>query len=123
MMKFRLMLAVLGLCAAATACASKTEDKENMLSSSGFKTMPPATPTQLAWFKTLPPHKLAKKINKGETVWVYADPTICGCLYVGNQDAYNAYAKKAAQAKATDAIEAADAHMALESMPDFLPAP
>ena len=94
-----------------------------MLSSSGFKSMPPKTPTQMAWFKTLPPHKLTKTTNKGETVWVYADPTICGCLYIGNQDAHNAYAKKAAQAKATQAIEEGDAQMALESMPAFGPGP
>ena len=122
-MKFWSALAVVGSCAAVAACANKVGDKENMLSSSAFKPVPPATATQLAWFKTLPPHKLTKKANKGETVWVYADPSMCGCLYIGNQDAYNAYARKAAQAKATQAIEEGDAQMALESMPAFGPGP
>jgi hypothetical protein len=28
---------------------------------------------------------------------VYSDPTICGCLYVGNQAAYDAYLRKQSQ--------------------------
>ena len=89
------------------------------MSSSGFKALPPKTPAQVALIKSLPAHKLAKTTYKGELAWVYADPTICGCVYIGNQDAYNVYVKKAAQAKATDSTEARDAKMALDSMEDF----
>ena len=28
---------------------------------------------------------------KGRPVYVYADPTICGCLYMGGTTAYNTY--------------------------------
>ena len=28
---------------------------------------------------------------KGKAVYVYADPTICGCLYMGGTTAYNTY--------------------------------
>jgi hypothetical protein len=109
----------LGLCAAVAACASQAGIKENMLSSSGFKAVPPTTPAQIAALKSLPAHKLAKTTYKGEAAWVYPDPITCGCLYIGNQDAYNVYVKKAAQAKARDAIEARDAQMALDSMGYF----
>ena len=111
--------AVLGLCGVMAACTNPAATKENLLSSSGFKAMPAATPVQVAKLKSLSAHKLSKATYKGEIVWAYADPTICGCVYIGNQDAYNAYVKKAAQAKATDATEARDAKMALDSMQDF----
>ena len=52
----------------------------------------------MASFNSLRPHKLTKTTHKGETVWVYADPTICGCLYIGNQHAYDVYVKKTAAA-------------------------
>jgi len=94
--------AVLGLCAAVAACASNTEFKENMLSSSGFKATPPKTPAQTASFKSLPAHKLTTIIHKGKTVWVYPDPTVCGCLYIGDQNAYDAYSRKAAQQTTAD---------------------
>ena len=41
--------------------------------------------------KKLPPDKFVRREN-GDTVhYVYADPVVCGCLYVGTQDAYNRY--------------------------------
>ena len=119
MKPFCSILAFSGLAVAAMACTSKTETKENLLSSSGFKALPPTTPTQTALLKSLPAHKLAKTTYKGQPAWIYADPTVCGCFYLGNQAAYDVYVKKAAQAKATQAIEARDAQMALDSMPDI----
>ena len=111
------VLVISGLAVVVTACTSKVETKEDLLSSSGFKAIPPKTAAQVALLlKSLPAHKLAKATYKGELAWVYADPTICGCLYIGNQNAYNVYLKKAAEAKATQAIEARDAAMAIDSM-------
>ena len=91
---FKSIVAVSALCVAVAACQSNSKLKEDMLSSAGFKPTPPTTPAQLASLKSLPPHKLTKKTTpKGKTVWVYADPTICGCLYIGNQAAYDAYSR------------------------------
>jgi hypothetical protein len=114
-----LIPAVLGLSVVLTACTNPAETKENLLSSSGFKAMPPTTPAQIALLKSLPPHKLAKTTYQGQPAWAYADPTLCGCVYVGNQDAYNAYVKNAAAAKALDASEAANARAAMISMDQF----
>jgi hypothetical protein len=99
------ILAVVGLVVAVTACASNTEFKENMLSASGFKATPPKAPAQVASFKSLPPHKLTRVVHKGKTVWVYPDPTVCKCLYIGDQNAHDAYVKKAAQKTTTDMNE------------------
>ena len=96
------IVAIVGLCAAVTACDRNITDKEDLLSASGFKPNPLKTPAQLASFKTLPAHKLTRKIHAGKTLWVYPDPTICGCLYIGDQAAYDTYQKKQAAISAAD---------------------
>lgn len=91
---FKSIVVISALCVAVAACESNTKFKEDMLSSAGFKPVPPRTPAQAASLKSLPPHKFTQTTHKGKTVWVYSDPTVCGCLYIGNQAAYDAYLKK-----------------------------
>jgi hypothetical protein len=100
---FKSIVVVSALCVAAAGCESNTKFKEDMLASSGFKQTRPNTPVQLASMKSLPPHKLTKTTYKGKTVWVYPDPTICACLYVGNQVAYDAYVQRQRQRNQLDA--------------------
>jgi hypothetical protein len=114
----RPLLAALA-CLAIAACASKVETKENILLASGFRSATPTTPAQLALLKKLPPHRLAETTYKGATAWVYADPTICRCLYVGDRNAHDLYVKKVAQAKALDGEEAANARAAMASMSEL----
>ena len=94
---FGSIVVISALCVAVGACESNTKFKEDMLSSAGFKATPPKTPAQVASLKSLPPHKLTRTTLKGKTVWVYSDPTICGCLYIGNQAAHDAYLSKQTQ--------------------------
>jgi hypothetical protein len=100
---FKSLVVVSALCVAAAGCESNTKFKEDLLASSGFKPIPPATPARLASMKSLPPHKLTKTTYKGRTVWVYPDPTICACLYIGNQAAYDAYVQRQRQRNQLDA--------------------
>jgi hypothetical protein len=100
---FKSIVVVSALCVAAAGCESNTKFKEDMLASSGFKQTRPNTPVQLASMRSLPPHKLTKTTYKGKTVWVYPDPTICACLYVGNQVAYDAYVQRQRQRNQLDA--------------------
>jgi hypothetical protein len=90
---FKSIVVISALCIAVAACQSNSQLKEDMLTSSGFKPTRPTNPTQLASLRSLPPHKLTKTTYKGKTVWVYPDPTICGCLYIGGPAAYAAYSK------------------------------
>jgi hypothetical protein len=39
----------------------------------------------------LPPHKFVRQVRNNIVIYTYADPTICDCLYVGNQAAYDRY--------------------------------
>ncbi len=100
---FKSIVVVSALCVAAAGCESNTKFKEDMLASSGFKPIQPTTPARLASIKSLPPHKLTKTTYKGRTVWVYPDPTICACLYIGNQAAYDAYVQRQRQRNQLDA--------------------
>ncbi|MCA0246914.1 MAG: hypothetical protein LCH93_09880 [Proteobacteria bacterium] len=106
MKPIRTILAILAVGAAAAACSSKPESKQDMLADSGFKIVSLKTPGQAASFKKLPPHKLTRKTYQGKTVWLYADPTMCGCLYMGTQDAYNAYIKEASRQMIAQAMKA-----------------
>jgi hypothetical protein len=78
------------------ACASSNPgqgmiDKEDRLLAAGFKKRPIKTEAQLADFRAIPAHMIRPSSYKGKPVYVYADPTICGCLYMGGTTAYNTY--------------------------------
>ena len=87
-------LAILGMCAAVAACQTTQQsigNKEDMMAAAGFKFVPANTAQRQASFKTLPPHKFSREVKNGQVFYVYPDPTVCVCLYVGNQAAYGRY--------------------------------
>lgn len=94
MVKVGSTLAILGLCAAVAACQNPQQvigNKEDMMAAAGFKFVPANTPARQASFKNLPPHKFSREIKNGQVFYVYPDPTVCVCLYVGSQQAYAKY--------------------------------
>jgi len=85
---------LLGL--AVTGCVSTQQtilNKENMLSAAGFKVKFAQTPAQRADLQTLPPNRLIARSKGGAVYYLYSDPTVCECLYFGNQQAYQQYQK------------------------------
>ena len=82
------MLVVLS--AAAVAC-TPVQNKEDMLAAAGFTLVPANNPQRQASLSSLPPHKFVHRVRNNAVVFIYADPTICDCLYVGNQAAYDRY--------------------------------
>ena len=104
-------LAVLVTCVAVSACMPPlpvAESKENLLASSGFRTISVNTPAKQAAFKRLPAHELSRKTYKGKAVWVYPDRDVCGCVYIGSQKTYDAYIKKATQRMISDSLKVND---------------
>jgi hypothetical protein len=83
-------LALAGLVLAGCQTAN-VQNKENLLAAAGFQIRPADTPEKLAALKSLPPHKFVQQVKNGQPIWLYADPTICKCLYAGNQSAWQAY--------------------------------
>jgi hypothetical protein len=74
-----------------SACASEVQNREDMLAAAGFTLVPANTPQRQAALKALPPRKFVHQVRNNVVIFTYADPTICACLYVGNQAAYDWY--------------------------------
>jgi replication-associated recombination protein RarA len=88
------VLATLSL--ALGACMT-TGQKEDMLAAAGFKIKLADTPQKIASLKAFPPHKFFAQNQNNQVVYFYADPTVCRCLYYGNQAAYQTYRQMAFQ--------------------------
>jgi hypothetical protein len=91
--KLGVTLVILGSLTAA-ACESpkqKIANKEDMLAAAGFKFKPIDSPARQAAIRQMPPNKFARQVRDGRVFYIYPDPTVCGCLYVGDQRAYGTY--------------------------------
>ncbi|MGA8193463.1 MAG: hypothetical protein WB902_08840 [Acetobacteraceae bacterium] len=86
----RSTLVLFAVCAAVSACA-QVQQKEDLLAAAGFTQVPANTPQRQTSLASLPPHKFAQQVRNNVVLHIYADPTICDCLYVGNQAAYDRY--------------------------------
>ena len=103
-----LVVTALGACETQQQQIAEHEDK---LSAAGFVIKPANTPERQAMLARLPAHRFVMRQN-GDTIhYVYADPLVCGCLYVGTQQAYNQYkANELAQHLADEQLMSAQAY-------------
>ena len=99
-----ILLAVLGLAGCATQQEIVARHEDN-LAAAGFIVRPANSPERQAMLNQLPPHRFIRRVH-GETVsYVYADPLVCDCLYVGSQQAYNQYMYHIQQQRLADQQE------------------
>jgi hypothetical protein len=88
-----------GLGAAAFACVlagcagfpATVDSNEDFLSEAGFRVLASNTPGYAAAQQQLPPHKFVNHTEQGVLTYYYYDPTVCGCLYYGSQQNWDAY--------------------------------
>ena len=92
-------LALVSLAGCATARISRREDH---LSAAGFVVRQADTPARAEMLRRLPPHQFVRRMNNDKTVYVFADPNVCGCLYVGSEEAYNQYKRDHMQRQMAD---------------------
>lgn len=86
-----------------SGCSSQmVKDKEDMLAASGFTLVPANTPSRQRSMAQLPPHKFVRQMRDDKVIYVYADPTICNCLYIGGQAAYGQYRANVFQQRIAD---------------------
>jgi len=97
-----LALTALSLAGCATLQAGDTRATEDLLAAAGFQMKPADTPERLAHLQTLKARTLVRRPENGEPRYVYADPTVCQCLYVGTEQQYQEYRKLAQQKAAAD---------------------
>jgi hypothetical protein len=91
MLLIRSALVLFAVCVAVPARTGQVQTKEAMLAAAGFKVVPTNTPQRQASLGTPPPHKFVRQVRDNVVLYTYADPTICDCLYVGNQVVYDRY--------------------------------
>jgi hypothetical protein len=86
---------------AITGCASianqSAMDTERRLSAAGFQMKLADTPEKMARLKTMTERKVVATTMDGKTVFAYADPTTCKCVYVGSEANYQAYQRLSIQ--------------------------
>jgi len=92
-MRYFVFIAVIAATAAgcATMRAAATRSTEEMLAAAGFHMEAADTPEKLAELQALPPRRVRPQTRDGQPAWVYPDPNVCHCLYVGGDGEYQAY--------------------------------
>lgn len=61
------------------------------LEDAGFVMRKADSAEKLVHVKRLPPRKFVSRVKNGQTYYVYADPELCQCVFVGNAVAFEAY--------------------------------
>ena len=88
-----------------SACVTNRESvsrNEDHLAAAGFLVRPANTPERQQMLNHLPPHRFVQRIHGDSVHYVYADPLVCNCLYVGSQQAYNQYKRDRQQRQLAD---------------------
>jgi hypothetical protein len=86
-----LFLAGIGSLVACQTPQQIVTQHEDSLAAAGFVIRPANTPERKAMLARLPAHHFVKQEQGDSINYVYADPLVCGCLYVGSQQAYGQY--------------------------------
>ena len=75
-----------------TGCQStQVLQEEDNLTAAGFTVLIADTAQRQDMMNRLPPNQFVQRVS-GDTVhYVYADPNVCGCLYIGTQQAFDQY--------------------------------
>jgi len=81
---------LLGIAALAACQSQELLQQENDLTAAGFAVRIANTADRQAMLNRLPANRFVQRGNGDVIQYVYADP-LCGCLYVGSQQAFNQY--------------------------------
>jgi hypothetical protein len=88
-MRFSVLLAV-GLFGGGAAAQQTQEATDMHLEDAGF-VMRAATPHQLDRVRLLPPRKFVARTVNGRRYFLYADPELCKCVFLGDELAMTNY--------------------------------
>jgi hypothetical protein len=80
-----------GILAGCAGPQAYRERREHLLSAAGFQLLPATRPDVAARLSHLPPHRLVWQDHAGKLTFLYADPEVCRCLFVGSEANYQAY--------------------------------
>jgi hypothetical protein len=110
------------LCVALAACAttaSNVEKREDLLAASGFTIRPADTPKRHALLRKLPAHHFVQRTKNGKAIFLYADPLVCDCLYIGDDKAFSSYQETILQRQMARDERNDQAQLHQESIDDY----
>jgi hypothetical protein len=104
----------LGACAAIQR--QEAQDTDDLLAAAGFRAKVADTPAKVEHLKAMTPLKITTRVKDGQTIYSYADPVSCNCVYVGGPKEYQEYKRLEVERRIAlnnqmAAEEAADAAM------------
>jgi hypothetical protein len=114
-----LFIVALGVSGCASIQAADTRSTEELLGAAGFQRKAADTPEKLARLRTLPPRKVVLRPRDGAPHYVYADPTVCTCIYAGTEQQYQAFTKLRREKQIAGQEELSPAEAAYPFHPDF----
>lgn len=80
-------------------CASMQRNEaagtEQLLAAAGFHVQLADTPKKVAQVKALPQHRLFPQMRDGKLYYVYADSSLCACIYIGTEKNYQQFERLA----------------------------
>jgi hypothetical protein len=76
---------------ALSGCAYWVNDREQVLSLSGFHRQKADTPDQQAKLASLPAHEFVRTERDTKISYTWSDPVVCNCLWVGSDQNYEKY--------------------------------
>jgi len=79
----------------------QVRDTQRMLAAAGFQLHPADSPERQEELRSIPPHRIVRRTTNDGIVYTYADPEICGCLYVGGPEEYSRYERLRVRREAT----------------------
>ena len=68
-------------------------DTQKLLAAAGFRMRAADTAERQQDLANMPPDKIVRSSQGGKTVYTYADPRNCRCIYVGGPKEYSDYRK------------------------------
>ncbi len=95
MMRMRRALFIVVIALTVAGCATmprgETRSVEQMLTAAGFQMKVADTPEKAADLRTFPTRKMTVQRRGAASYYIYADPDVCNCLYVGTEPQYQEY--------------------------------
>ena len=61
------------------------------LEDAGFVMRPANTAKEMEHIRRLPPRRFITRVKSGQRYYLYADPELCKCVFIGNAIAFEAY--------------------------------
>ncbi len=90
----RAPLAALAVAAVLAGCVSPQQlvaNQEGMLAAAGFQARPANTAERQAMLGSLPPDRVVSRPEGDRMAYLFADPLVCQCLYVGGPQEWSRY--------------------------------